>query len=185
MNREAEKLQGLLARIERNRRRPAGAAPAPLAASSLAASSMAASSLAASSLAAAPVAAPDPRRARSPSPLEIAVETELGEPTPPRGSQAPAIASRAPQAARPDQHTPAMFPAVTQSPRTPMRNEPMATPPIAELRSEIAAPAAPIAIDARGMGPPSQPIVRSTGTITPARALTFGELIAKTLALRP
>lgn len=162
MNRQAEKLQGLLARIERNRRRPVAVAAAPLAQA-------------------------EARRPRSPSPLEIAVETELGEPTPPRGSQGPVGAQpRVSQAAqRADQHTPAMFPAVTQSPRVPMRNEPMATPPIAELRSEIAAPAVPIALDARGIGPPSAPIVRSTGALTPARALTFGELIAKTLALRP
>jgi hypothetical protein len=162
VSRQAHKLEALLARIQRNRQMPRAVAR---------------------------MSQPEPKRSRSPSPLEIAVE-EFGAPTPPHGSSPPLAVAQAPQRTTPAQRpemvpTPAMFPA-QHGVRQATRPEPPAGPPIAELRSDYQAqPAGAVAIESRGMGPPSEAIVRSTGVLPVTRVLTFGELITKTLALRP
>jgi hypothetical protein len=131
-----QKLEGLLARVQRNRHAPR------------------------------PTRAAEPARPASTTPLEMAAEGEVERPlelTQPKAVVAPEARSAPAPAARP---TPA--PAV--------RAEPAPAPAVPARAEPVVAPAPAVA---------SAPIARATSPAPRRAPATFGELLERTLALRP
>jgi hypothetical protein len=180
---EVGKLEELLARIQRNRGGHAVAARS-------------------AAVAQAPVSAPSSSRKKTgPTPLELAVEGQLTQPTPaPPASREP---TRPRPATRPVAPEPPLPPAAPERraqpaptpepPRAPVAAEPRREREPAEVpvsRREPAAPMPPPPVEAApitpaGVAPPSAPIIRTTGEAATEGPPTFGGLLDRSLRLRP
>ena len=156
MNAQVERLEGLLARVQSNRSKPrVGLAPVAAAAP-------------------APTAAPrvEPARSarrRQSTPLEMALEEQLSKPAvapAPVTARQPAPPPR-PAAAAP----PVVAPPVVAPPKPPPSIRP--------------AVAGPDHVEEVPVVQPSRPIVHVISSHPPIQGETFGEILRRTLALRP
>jgi hypothetical protein len=174
MNAQVDRLQALLQRVNDNRQKPRAVAPAPVAAAGPTARMMAGPKASAAPQAPgaarpAPAAMPtkpqmvpgssaaDARpKPKAPTPLELAVEGRISQPLAQPPVRPGAVVSRAP--------APAPAPAAVAAAR-----------PVYE--GSMVADVAP--------AEPSKPIAHVVSTHPPFTALSFGELLRRSLSLRP
>jgi hypothetical protein len=196
---QVQKLEALLQRVQHNRTLPHAApgpvvtavgvpAPAPMAVAAPTPVAAAAPApqrpMPAAAAPQAPAAQARPARDRHATPLEMAVEGELNRPTAPQPE---------PMAARPKSvvQEPRRAPAVevgrvphplAPTPQPMPRVQPAAQP---AARQPVQAATAPSRIDSTSIAPPSKPIANVVSKHPSADPPTFGQLLSRSLRLRP
>jgi hypothetical protein len=184
MSQQVERLQALLDRVQRNRAAPRNGAPVPARAAAVAAPAAQRPAMPPPPEAIAQIATPapttSPGRKTAPTPLEMAFEG--------RASRAQSMdAPTQPIAIAPMAPTPAPAPA-------PRAQAPAAAPapraPVAQPAPAPAPKAAPAPVEGRvlaeaGEVQATKPIAQVVSKQPPIAALSFGELLRRSLSLRP
>jgi hypothetical protein len=185
MSASVQRLEALLQRVQHNRKLPRAAAPASGGVVHTAVGNPAPAPARAMSVAAAPQGqaasmAARPVRERTSTPLEMAVEGELNRPG---VTQAEAPAAPVRSVMQEPRRAPAQE--VPRRVQEPLAPTPQPMPRVSVPQRQPVQAASPTRIESSSIAPPSRPIANVVSKHPSTDPASFGQLLARSLRLRP